>query len=142
VHGEGDHGFISTIVGVAREKGISGYVGDGANRWSAVHRSDAARMVRLALDKAPAGSVVHGVGEEGISAREIAEVIGHRLGVPTVSVAPDDAATHFGWIGPIFSLDIPASSTITQEMLGWTPTGPRLIDDLEAGYYFRTVAAS
>ncbi len=137
VHGDGDHGFVSTIVGVAREKGTSGYVGDGSNRWPAVHRLDAARMVRLALEKAPAGSVVHGVGEVGIAARDIAEVIGAQLDVPVTSVAPDDAAAHFGWIGGFFGLDIPASSTLTQEMLGWTPTHPRLLEDLAAGYYTR-----
>ena len=138
VHGDGDHGFISTIVGVARAKGVSGYVGDGSNRWPAVHRLDAARMVRLALEKAPAGSVVHGVGEEGVPTREIAEVIGRHLGVPVASVAPADAAEHFGWIAAFFALDVLASSTITQDLLGWTPTHPGLIEDLEAGYYFRT----
>lgn len=137
VHGEGDHGFISTIVGVAREHGVSGYVGDGTNRWPAVHRSDAARMVRLALEKAPAGSVVHGVAEEGIPTREIAEAIGRGLNIPTTSVDPADVATHFGWIGAFFGLDIPASSALTQQQLGWTPAGPGLIEDLDAGSYFR-----
>ncbi|TXN29910.1 SDR family oxidoreductase [Lacisediminihabitans profunda] len=138
VHGDGDHGFISTIVGVARAKGASGYVGDGSSRWPAVHRLDAARMIRLALETAPAGSIVHGVGEEGIAARTIAEIIGRHLDVPVVSVAPEDAAAHFGWIGAFFALDIPASSLLTQEMLGWTPTHPGLAEDLEAGYYFRS----
>ena len=137
VHGEGDHGFISTIVGVAREKGISGYLGDGSNRWPAVHRLDVARMIALALEKAPAGAVVHGVGEEGVAAREIAEAIGRHLGVPAASIAPDDLAAHFGWIGAFFGVDMPASSTRTQELLGWTPTHPTLLADLEAGYYFR-----
>lgn len=137
VHGDGDHGFVSTLVGVAREKGVSGYVGDGANRWPAVHRLDCARMVRLALENAPAGSVVHAVAEEGITARQIAEAIGRGLGVPVASVAPDDAADHFGWIAAFFALDIPASSAITQEMLGWAPSHPGLIADLEAGSYFR-----
>lgn len=136
VHGQGDHGFVSTIVGVAREKGASGYVGDGSNRWPAVHRLDAARLVRLALEKAPAGSVVHGVAEEGIPTRDIAEVIGRHLDVPTTSVGFDDVASHFGWIGGFFGLDIPASSTLTQESLGWMPTHPGLMEDLEAGYYF------
>ncbi|MCU1475806.1 MAG: oxidoreductase [Subtercola sp.] len=140
VHGEGDHGFISTIVGIAREQGVSGYVGDGTNRWPAVHRLDAARMVRLALEKAPAGSRVHAVGEQGILARQIAEVIGRQLDVPVVSVAPDDVAAHFGWIGAFFGLDIPASSDLTQQLLGWTPTHPGLIDDLEASYYFRSAS--
>src|SRR5664280_1918688 len=123
--------------GVAREKGTSGYVGDGSNRWPAAHRLDVARMIALALEKAPAGSVVHGVGEEAIPARQIAEVIGRRLHIPVTSVAPDDVAAHFGWIGAFFGLDIPASSTLTQEMLGWTPAHPGLLEDLGAGYYFR-----
>lgn len=136
VHGAGDHGFISTIVGLALEKGTSGYVGEGSNRWAAVHRLDAAHMICLALEKAPAGSVVHGVGEEGIPARRIAEVIGSRLHIPVTSVSPDDIASQFGWIGAVFGLDIPASSTLTQQMLGWTPAHPGLLEDIEAGYYF------
>lgn len=137
VHGDGDYGFIATLVAVARAQGASAYVGDGTNRWPAVHRADAARMVRLALDTAPAGSVVHGVAEEGIPTRTIAEVIGRHLDVPVVSVAPAATAEHFGWIGNFFSVDMPASSTITQQMLGWTPTHPTLLEDLEAGHYFR-----
>ena len=138
VHGDGDHGFISTIVGIARERGASGYVGDGANRWPAVHRIDAARMIALALEQAPAGAVLHGVGEEGIPTREIAEVVARHLDVPAISVAPDDVAAHFGWIGAFFGVDMPASSARTQELLGWTPTHPTLLADLEAGSYFRT----
>ncbi|CAN5428265.1 SDR family oxidoreductase [soil metagenome] len=137
VHGDGDHGFISTIVAVARDSGTSGFVGDGSNRWPAVHRADAASMIRLALEKAPVGSVVHGVGEEGIHARDIAEVIGRHLGIPVASVAPKDATAHFGWIGAFFALDVPTSSAATQRLLGWTPTHPGLLDDLEAGHYFR-----
>jgi len=137
VHGTGDHGFISRIVAVAREKGTSGYVGDGSNRWPAVHRLDAAAMIVLALQEAPAGAVVHGVGEQGVPARQIAEVIGRHLNIPTTSVAPGDVASHFGWIGAFFGLDIPASSALTQEMLGWTPAHPGLLEDLAAGYYFR-----
>jgi len=138
VHGDGDHGFMSTIVGAARAKGVSGYVGEGTNRWPAAHRSDVARMIALALDKAPAGSVVHGVGEEGIPARVIAEAIGRQLDLPVVSIAPADAVAHFGWIGAFFAFDIPASSALTQDLLGWTPTGPGLIEDLDRGHYFRT----
>lgn len=138
VHGDGDHGFIPTLIGIAREKGVSGYVGDGANRWPAVHRLDAARLVRLALEKAPARCAVHAVAEEGVPTRDIAEVIGRQLDVPVVSVAPADAAEHFGWIGAFFALDAPASSTITQDLLGWQPTHVGLIEDLEAGHYFRT----
>jgi nucleoside-diphosphate-sugar epimerase len=96
VHGEGDHGFVSTLVGVARERGVAGYIGDGANRWPAVHRLDAARLVHLALEKAPAGSVVHAVAEEGIAARVIAGAIGRGLGVPVASIRPEDAAEHSG----------------------------------------------
>lgn len=140
VHGDGDHGFVSTLVEVAREKGTSGYVGDGSNRWPAVHRSDAARLVRLALQTAPAGSVVHAVAEEGVPARTIAEAIGSQLGVPVAPVAPEAAAEHFGWIGAFFALDVPASSALTQDLLGWTPTHPGLIEDLRAGHYVRTGA--
>jgi nucleoside-diphosphate-sugar epimerase len=135
VHGEGDHGFIATIAGVARQRGTSGYVGDGTNRWSAVHRLDAARLVRLALESGAAGSVVHAVAEGGIATRDIAAGIGQSLDLPVASVAPDQAADHFGWIGAFFGLDMSASSTITQETLGWTPTGPTLLADLAAGHY-------
>jgi len=137
VHGEGDHGFISTIAGVAREKGVSGYVGDGSNRWPAVHSRDAGAMVRLALENAATGSIAHAVGEEGIATREIAEAIGAQLGLPVVSIAPDDSAEHFGWIGAFFGLDIPASSALTQQRLGWTPTHQGLLADIAAGYYTR-----
>lgn len=137
VHGEGDYGFVSTLVALARAQGASGYVGDGTNRWPAVHRADAARLVRLALDDAPAGSVVHGVAEEGIPTRTIAEVIGRHLDVPVISIAPADTAEHFGWIGHFFSMDMPASSAITQTMLNWTPTHPTLLEDLESDSYFR-----
>ncbi|WP_431279216.1 SDR family oxidoreductase [Leifsonia poae] len=135
VHGQGDHGFTSVISGVAQEKGVSGYVGDGSNRWPAVNRADAAKLVALALENAPAGSRVHAVGEEGVSALEIATALGDALGVPTRSIAPDAAAEHFGWIGMFFALDIPASSAKTQASLDWTPTNPGLIDDIESGYY-------
>lgn len=138
VHGEGDHGFMATLVAIARDKGVSGYVGDGSNRWPAVHVQDAARMVRLALENAPAGSIVHGVAEQGIGTRDIAEVIGRHLGLPVQSIDGDDVPAHFGWIGGFFGADIPASSAATQELLGWVPTHPTLLEDLEAGYYFRT----
>jgi nucleoside-diphosphate-sugar epimerase len=137
VHGEGDTGFIATLAGIARDKGISGYIGDGANRWPAVHRLDAARLFRLALEQAPAGSVLHGAGEEGIPVREIAEVIGRMLDLPVVAVTPEQAEEHFGWLGRFLAADIPASSTLTQELLGWRPSGPGLLDDLEAGHYTR-----
>ena len=137
VHGEGDSGFIATLAGIARDKGVSGYIGDGANRWPAVHRLDAARLFRLALEQAPAGSVLHGAGEEGIPVREIAEVMGRQLDLPVIAVAPEQADEHFGWLGRFLAADIPASSTLTQELLGWRPTGPGLLDDLEAGHYTR-----
>jgi len=134
-HGEGDNGFIATLVGVAREKGASGYIGDGASRWPAVHRLDSARLFRLALE-APAGTTLHAAAEEGVPTREIAEVIGRHLDVPVVSVAPEDAGEHFGWIGAFFGLDAPASSAFTRELLGWEPTQPGLIADLDQGHYF------
>jgi nucleoside-diphosphate-sugar epimerase len=136
VHGEGDHGFVPVLIGVARERGVSAYVGDGANRWAAVHRRDAAHHFRLAIESAPAGTVLHGVGEEGIPTREIAEVIGRHLDVPTTSISADEALEHFGWIGRFFGIDVPASSAITQQRLNWTSTHPGLIEDLEAGHYF------
>lgn len=135
VHGAGDHGFIAVLTRIAREKGVAGYVGEGTNRWPAIHRSDAARLVRLGLEKAPAGSLLHAVGEEGIASREIAEAIGRAVGVPAASIAAEDVAAHFGWIGLFFGMDAAASSTHTQELLGWTPTGPTLVADLEAGAY-------
>ncbi len=135
VHGEGDHGFVGALIAVARDRGVSGYVGDGANRWAAVHRLDAARLVRLAAEAAPAGSVLHGVGEEGVPAREIAEAIGRGLGVPVVSVAAGEAGEHFGWLGRFFAADVPASSALTRERLGWTPAHQGLIADLEQGHY-------
>jgi len=135
VHGAGDHGFIAVIAAVARDKGVSGYPGDGANRWAAVHRSDAARLVALGLEKAPARARLHAVAEEGISVRAIAEAIGQALGLPVTSIDPDDVQGHFGWIGTFFSMDLAATSAATHELLGWTPTGPTLIEDLDAGAY-------
>jgi nucleoside-diphosphate-sugar epimerase len=136
VHGDGDHGFLATLVGVAREKGVSGYVGDGSNRWPAVHRFDAAHQFRLALEKAPAGSTLHAVADEGEPIRAVAEVIGRHLNLPVVSVPAEEAGEHFGWLGGFISLDIPASSTLTRELLDWHPTHPGLIEDLEKGHYF------
>ena len=136
VHGVGDHGFMAELVRIAREKGVAGYPGDGENRWPAVHVSDAARLVRLGLEGAAPGAVLHAMGEEGIRTRDIAETIGRGLDVPVQSVASDDLAAHFGWIGTFFSWDVPASSALTQERLGWTPTGPTLAEDLAAGAYF------
>jgi nucleoside-diphosphate-sugar epimerase len=137
VHGEGDHGFIAMLVETASRHGVAGYVGDGANRWPAVHRSDAARLTRLAVEAAPAGSVLHAVGEEGVPFREIAEAIGRQLGVPAVPVAAGDALEHFSFLGAFVGRDTPASSSITRELLGWEPSGPTLLEDLDAGRYTR-----
>ena len=137
VHGPADHhGFISTLINVAREKGVSAYVGDGANRWPAVHELDAARLFRLALEAAPAGTRLHGVGDEGVPFRDIAEVIGRHLSLPVVSIARDKAGAHFGWLGGLVSLDIPASSTVTQKLLEWRPQHPGLLADFDEGHYF------
>ena len=141
VHGEGDHGFVAALIEVARAKGVSGYVGDGANRWPAVHRLDAAHLFRLALERAPAGSVLHGVADEGVPVRAIAEVIGRHLDLPVVSIATEDAAEHFGWLIMFLAADIPASSDLTRELVGWQPTHPGLIADLDQGHYFNDSTA-
>ena len=133
VHGDGDrHGFIARLVGIARDSGVSGYVGDGSNRWPAVHVLDAAHLFRLAAEQAPAGSRLHAVGDEGVPIRDIAEVIGRHLNVPTASAPAED----FGWLGQILALDQPASSTLTRELLAWRPVQPGLIEDLDKGHYF------
>lgn len=137
VHGDGDHGFIATLVAIARAKGTSGYVGSGDNCWSAAQRFDAARLVRLTLESAPAGTSVHAVAEQGIATREIAEAIGRGLGLPVTSVTQSDADDHFGWMGRFFGADATASNAITRELLGWEPTHQGLIEDLDAGYYYR-----
>jgi nucleoside-diphosphate-sugar epimerase len=142
VHGEGDHGFTARLAQIAAEKGIAGYIGDGSNRWAGVHRSDAARLVRLALEDTTGVSVVHAVAEEGVPSRDIAEAIGRGLGVPAVSIDADDAADHFGWLGAFFALDLAASSRLTRERLGWEPTGPTLLEDLAAGHYTREHATA
>ena len=138
VHGDGDHGFVPNLINTAREKGVSAYIGDGRNRWNAVHRLDAARAFRLALEKATAGAKYHAVGEEEIAFRDIAEVIGRRLNIPVVSKSPEEAASHFGWFAAFAGIDCPASSKLTQERLGWRPVHPTLIADLERGSYFKT----
>ncbi|MFI5734280.1 SDR family oxidoreductase [Kribbella sp. NPDC051587] len=135
VHGEGDPNFIRGVIDTARQHGTSAYVGTGANCWAAVHRSDAARLYRLALT-APAGSRLHAVGEEAVPFREIAEVIGRQLDVPVVSLASDQAAEHFGWLAGFAAHDVRASSAATRELLDWHPSGPGLIADLEKGHYF------
>ncbi|WP_328304144.1 SDR family oxidoreductase [Actinomycetospora sp. NBC_00405] len=134
-HGDGDHGFIALITTAARRQGVSAYVGDGSTRWSAVHVSDAARLVRLGLEQAPAGARLHAVAEEAIPSREIAQAIGDALGVPVTSVAPEDAVEHFGFIGMFFAMDMAASCDHTRRALDWTPTGPGLLEDIKAGAY-------
>ena len=137
VHGDGDHGFVATFVEIARQRGVSAYVGDGANRWPAVHRSDAASLARLAVEAAPAGSVLHAVGDEGVPFRAIAETLGRHLEVPTTSLSPADALEQFGPLGHFVGLDSPARAAITREMLGWEPTGPTLLEDLDEDHYYR-----
>jgi nucleoside-diphosphate-sugar epimerase len=136
-HGDGDNGFMATLVGIARDTGVSAYIGDGTNRWPAVHRLDSARLFRLAVEAAPAGSTLHGVADEGVPIREIAEVIGRHLEVPVVSISPEDAAEHFTWLAHFLAADSPASGALTRELLGWEPTQLGLLDDLEQGHYFR-----
>ena len=138
VHGEGDHGFVPTLISIAREKGVSAYVGEGLNRWPAVHRLDAAHLFRLALEQGSAGAVFHGVADEGIPMRDIAEVIGRHLNVPVVSKSPEASADHFGWMAYFVGMDSPASSAQTQKQLGWHPTQPALLTDLDRSGYFET----
>ena len=138
VHGAGDHGFIPAIIGIARDKGVSAYMGDGSNRWCAVHRLDAAHLFRLALEEAPAGTRLHGVADEAIPLRDIAAVIGRRLNLPVTAISREEAEGHFGWMAPFAQLDSPASSTLTQQRFGWKPEHPGLIPDLDEGHYFTT----
>jgi len=140
VHGMGDHGFVPHLISIAREKGVSAFIGDGLNRWPAVHRLDAAHLYRLALEEGSAAARYHGVADEGVPTREIAEVIGRHLNVPVVSKSREEAADHFGWIALFFGMDSPASSAQTQERLGWRPVQPGLIADLNAEHYFEHAA--
>jgi nucleoside-diphosphate-sugar epimerase len=128
---------MATLVGVARQRGVVGYVGDGTNRWPAVHRSDAARLARLAVEAAPAGSVLHAVADEGVALRDIAAALSRHLGLPTASVAPADAAQHFAHLGHFVGLDSPASAALTRELLAWEPSGPSLLEDLDQDHYYR-----
>ena len=136
VHGEGDAGFLRAMVGTARRTGRSAYVGDGSQRWPAVHRADAARLFRLAAERAPAGSTLHAVADEGVRIRTIAEIIGRHLDVPVVSVGAAEAEGHFAWLSPLLSLDSPATGDRTRRLLHWEPTHPGLVEDLEKGHYF------
>jgi nucleoside-diphosphate-sugar epimerase len=136
VHDTVKQGLITYAVQIAREKGVSAYIGEGLNRWPAAHVLDVARLYRLALEKAEAGSRYNAVAEEGVSMREIAEVVGRGLKVPVVSLTPEEAPAHFGWLAMFAGYDMPASSALTQQRLGWHPTGPKLIADLEQMRYF------
>lgn len=138
VHGAGDHGFIATLVEIARTRQVAGYLADGSNRWPAVHRFDAATLTRLVVENAPAGSVWHATDEAGVPTRDIAAAIGRQLGVPVESIPAEKAAEHFGFLADFFGTDAPASSHITREQLGWQPSGPGLLADLDAGAYTRT----
>ncbi|MEP9364514.1 SDR family oxidoreductase [Nocardioides sp. CN2-186] len=135
VHDAGDNGFIPTTIAIARDKRVSAYVGDGSQRWPAVHRLDAARLFRLAIEEVPAGTSLHAVGEEGVPLRQVAELIGERLGVPVESVAPEAAMEHFGFLGGFLSADVPASSAITRERFGWEPSGIGLLEDMAKHYF-------
>ncbi len=137
VHGDGDRGFMATIAAIARQRGVAGYVDDGSNRWPAVHRSDAARLFRRAVEDAPAGTVLHAVGDEGVKFRDIAEAMGRQLEIPTESVSPSDALERFAHLGFFVGVDCPASAEITRELLGWKPSGPSLIEDLQQDHYYR-----
>lgn len=136
VHGAGDHGFTHILVETARRVGYAGYVGDGANRWPACARFDAARLYRLALEKAEPGAILHAVAEEGVAVRDIAAGIAEGLGAPTRSLTPEEAAETFGWFAAMAGMDSPASSAITRKALGWQPTGPTLLTDLRTTDYF------
>ena len=138
VHGEGDHGFAAQLINIARSKGVAGYRGDGSYRWPAVHRLDTARLFRLALESAPAGTRLHAVADEAIPVRDIAGVIGRHLNLPVVSLPLSEADDHFGFLGRILAFDCPSSSALTQQRFGWHPEQRGLLADLEQGHYFRS----
>lgn len=138
VHNTVKQGLVTYLIAVAREKGFSAFVGDGRNRWAAGHVSDAARLYRLVLEKSEPGAKYHAVGEEGVSMRDIAQVIGRKLEVPVKSLSPEEAQAHFGWLAMFAGLDMPASSALTQKRLGWKPTGRGLIADLEQMRYYES----
>lgn len=136
VHGAGDHGFAAQLIRTARATGVSAYPGDGTNRWPAVHRLDAAALYRRALEDAPAGTRLHGVAEQGVAVGDIAEAIGRHTQLPVASIAADDAFAHFGLVGAIFALDVPASSDLTQKQFDWHPAQSGLIADLDDAHYY------
>ncbi len=136
VHGDGDNGFIARIVAADRAAGAAAYIGEGINRWPAVHRFDAARLVRLGIEGAPAGSVLHAVGEEGVAIRDVAEAIGRGLDLPVTSITAEQAQAHFGFLAGFLALDMPASNALTRELLSWEPSGPPLVADLDQGHYY------
>lgn len=139
VHGEGDTAFVPRLIRIAREKKVSAYVADGMNRWPAVHRFDAARLYRLTVESAPAGSRLFGVADEGVQFRDIAEVISRHLGVPLASISREEATAHFGpFLGAVVAADLPRSGAEARSLLGWQPSGPTLLADLERGHYFAT----
>lgn len=131
------HGFTHQLIAAARAKGVSGHAGDGGNRWTGLHTLDAARLYRLAVEKAPAGSRFHGAEDEGVPFRRIAEVIGHKLGLPVTPIPEEDLQEHFGFLAAFVGMDAPVSSTRTRELLGWKPTHPGLLEDIEEGHYFQ-----
>lgn len=137
VHGDGDHGFVPMLIDIARKKGVSAYIGEGLNRWTAVHKLDAARLFRLTLDNKTPGARFHGTAEEGVVFKEIAAVIGRQLNLPVVSLSKEEAAEHFGWFSHFAAVDCPASSKQTQERLGWSPVNLALLADMEQGRYFK-----
>ncbi|WP_328317259.1 SDR family oxidoreductase [Streptomyces sp. NBC_00388] len=135
VHGRGDWGFVNWLTAAARKQGVSGYIGDGTSEWSAVHVSDAARLIRLGLEHAPAGTRMHAIAEQTITTKAIAEALGKALGLPVASIDPADAAEHFGVVGHFFGQTMTGSSGLTRELLSWQPTGPTLIEDILADAY-------
>jgi nucleoside-diphosphate-sugar epimerase len=139
VHDGVRRGFAGALADIAERTGFSGYLGDGSQRWPAVHRQDAARLYRLAAERAPAGSVLHAVGEEGVPVREIADRIASHLGVTARAIPPDQAAAHFGWLAGLVATDAPASSAATRRLMGWQPSHPGLLDDLDHGQFFSRV---